>query len=72
MILAARRFGIEQINAAFLAAGDHQFAPFVIEDRRSDLHIEIAFLQPDQLEGMILVFDLQFIPSTLAPISPLP
>src|SRR5580692_4157999 len=59
MVFTASRFGIEQIYAAFLAAGDHQFTTLIVEDRRSNLHIEIALLQPDPIRGYVPIFELQ-------------
>ena len=46
MIVAADRFGIHEIDAAFLAGVYHVLFFVEIEDGGSHLHIEVALPQP--------------------------
>ncbi len=61
MVCTTGRLCVEQVDAAFLAAGDHQLTVRIVEDRRSDLHIEITFLHPNPIGGYIPVFEFQLV-----------
>src|SRR5437588_554929 len=60
MVVASGRFSVEQVYTAFLAAGNHQFTVLIFEDGRSDLHIEVSFLQPDPVRRYVPVLQEQF------------
>src|SRR5437870_9824171 len=59
MIIAANRLRIHQVDAALLTRVDHQLLALVVEDRRRDLHIQIALPQPLGIGRTVVVDQLQ-------------
>ena len=59
MIVAADRLCVHQVGTAFLAGVHHQFPAFVVEDRRRDLHVQVALEQPLGIGRAVVVHQLQ-------------
>src|SRR6266478_2495832 len=59
MIRAADRFGVEQIKPAFLACGGDHVATLILENYRSDVHVEIALGDPRVIAGRVPIFEFQ-------------
>src|SRR5262245_12185703 len=55
MVVSADRLRVHQVDHALLARVDHQFLALVIEDRRSDLHVQVALPEPLGVGGAVII-----------------
>src|SRR5262249_52338339 len=61
MVFAAKIFGVEEPDTAFLAGTHPQLPAFVSEDRRSDVEIEVALEHPLSIRRCIVILEFQLL-----------